>query len=277
MTIPIRLGIVGGGVVGRATARVFIEHVTEVRVYDTLSERATHSLEETLACDLVMLCLPTPQMKDSLVCDTGYVEDFLSECHGEDQTRNYVIRSTVPIGFTATMRQKYNLPNLIHSPEFLTARVAATDAHLPSRNVIGTHKTSEGRLPPCALMLDGLYRQRFPGIPVHLMTTDESEAVKLFQNGFFALKVSYWNECHTLATAHGLDWYRVMAGVLADGRISHSHTRVPGPSGTYGYGGECLTKDVANLIDCFEQAGLGAEVIRGAHTRNQRDRLRPTE
>ena len=276
-----KLGIIGGGTVGRATARAFIEHVDEVRVYDVVKERATHSLDDVLACDLVMVCLPTPQRPDSLECDAGVVEDFLGGVAGPQcRTANLVIRSTVPVGFTRTMRHRYNLPNLAHSPEFLTARVAVTDAQLPARNIIGVPDGGKGKGPlfsgdnGAAQRLNVLYHQRFPGVPCVLCTSDESEAAKLFQNAFFATKIAFWNECRALSDALGLNWDVVLQAVLLDGRISHSHTSVPGPDGKYGFGGACLPKDLANLIACIEAAGLTPHVTDAAYDRNAEDRKR---
>jgi UDPglucose 6-dehydrogenase len=263
-----RLGVVGGGGVGRATARAFIEHVDEVRVYDVVAGRRTHPLHETLECDLTFVCLPTPQREGSLACDTSAVESFFAEMRGS--LKNYVLRSTVPVGTTRMLREKYDLPNLVHSPEFITARCAVTDAQLPARNIVGA---PAGRS-ECVAALAGLYRRRFPGVPVFEVTSDESELVKLAQNAFFLTKIAFWNECRTLADAMNLDWDRVMAAILADGRIAHSHTKVPGPDGKFGAGGACLIKDNANLVTCIESYGLSAAVTRAAHERNLEDRRR---
>lgn len=276
----IKLGVVGGGCVGHATARCFIEHVDEVRVFDVVRERATHSLDETLACDLIMLALPTPQKSDSLECDTSAIEDFF-EARTLNGVRphanaNYVIRSTVPVGFTRRMASEYNLPNLCHSPEFLTARVAVTDAQLPARNIVGD--PTPAKFNSAAKILEGLYRLRFPGVPCIVCTSDESEFVKLMQNGFFATKIAYFNEMQQYAAANGLDWSVVLGAMLLDGRISHSHTKVPGPDGKYGFGPDtpqnCLKKDLANLITCIKGAGQTPHVTLAAHTRNVEDRKR---
>lgn len=261
-----RLGVIGGGVVGRATARAFLEHVEEVRVHDTLPERSTHSLTDVLGCDLVFVCLPTPQQADSLSCDLTAVEHFFRSQHSSRVS--FVLRSTVPIGTTARLAREYDLPNLVHSPEFLTARCAVSDAQLPARNVLGVTPGSD------AVRLARLYTERYPGVPLHIMTSNESEAVKLFQNSFFAVKVSFWNECRQFADRLGLSWDVVLEAILADGRISFSHTRIPGPDGRFGFGGSCLPKDLANLITCMAEAGLTAPVSHAAHFRNLEDRIR---
>ncbi len=285
-----RIGVIGGGVVGRATARAFIEHVDEVRVYDLMKERATHDLVQVLSTDLIFVCLPTPQMKDSLACNVNPIEDFFHHVQtgvlgtlpeGGWCSRNFVLRSTVPIGTTKRLSEQYKLPNLVHSPEFLTARCAVTDAHLPSRNIVGVPgllSYGRDRDHLAGDTLGDLYEKRFPGVPCFLMSSNESEAVKLFLNGFFATKVAYWNEVNALVRKLGLDWDRIMEGVLSDGRVSHSHTKVPGPDGKYGFGPDtssaCLPKDLANLVHTLNNNGCLSSVTEGAIKRNLADRKR---
>lgn len=264
-----RLGVVGNGVVGHALARAFIEHVDEVRVHDRAPERSTHPLADALECDLIMVALPSPQKENSLACDTSAIDDFFASQRGS--LKNYVLRSTVPVGTTRMLREKYALPNLCHSPEFLTSRVAITDAQIPARNIVGGPAGETSR---CEQLLAGLYRKRFPGVPVHVLTSDESEAVKLCVNSFFLTKIAFFNECRAFCDALALDWEAVLAGVLSDGRIAHSHAKVPGPDGRFGAGGACLIKDTADLITCIESQGLSAAVTRAAYERNLEDRKR---
>jgi len=263
-----KIGVVGGGVVGSATARTYLEWADEVRVYDLRAERRSHNLHEVLECDLVFVCLPTPLKDGSLECDLSVVEGFFRDMiHGKGLTgilpkggysaRNFVLRSTVPIGTTRMLARDYGLTNIVHSPEFLTARCAMTDAQFPSRNVIGLPNGWTERN-QCGELLNGLYANRFPGCPVHIMTSDESEAVKLFQNGLFATTVAYWNEVRCLADEKGLNWVTVIKAVLADGRIPRSHCRVPGPDGRRGFGGSCLPKDLSMLVDQLGEAGVVA-------------------
>jgi UDPglucose 6-dehydrogenase len=257
-----KVGIVGGGVVGHATARMLMEWA-DVRVNDALPQRATHSLAEALDTDLCFVCLPTPQCEDSLACDTSHIEKFFASVQGHQG--NVVLRSTVPIGFTRRMREKYGLTNLCHSPEFLTARAAVVDAQTPARNIVGGVPGPGGCA--CEELLENLYRKRFPGVPVLRMTSDESEAVKLILNTFFSVKLSFFNEARTLTDRLGLNWDSVIAGVLSDGRVAHAHTTVPGKHG-WGYSGACLPKDTANFVACCDEAGVVSTLARGAHVRN---------
>lgn len=263
-----RIGIVGGGVVGQATARAFLEHCDEVRVHDHIISRKTHSLIETVDCDLVFVCLPTPQVRDSLQCDTSSVGLWALTVKHLQPHANYVLRSTVPVGFTRQIREKYGLSNLVHSPEFLTSRCAVTDAQTPARNIIGVpnYKSGDDLIGNCLCALHDLYERRFSGVPIQVMSSDESETVKLALNSFFSVKVAFFNEVYTFCQKMGLDFETVRAGMLSDGRIAHAHTQVPGPDGKLGFGGACLPKDLANFIHCMNHAGSDHLVCASALT-----------
>lgn len=279
----LKIGVVGNGVVGKATARAFLEHVSEVRVYDCVDELRTHTYNEVMLCDIIMLCLPEKE-----------VERHLRVWCSNPQA-NLVIRSTVPVGLTLELTKRNGFINLVHWPEFLTARCSLTDAQLPARNIIGIPPFEEDaaiyRMSKCGMMLMRLLRDRFPGCPIHLMTSDESETVKLATNSLFAAKVALFNELHAFCEKKGMNWDRVLKGILADGRISHSHTQVPGPDGKYGFGGTCLPKDLEQLIKCISQtqsslcktqdelmaAPDSCPVLKSVRQRNKYDRQRSTD
>jgi nucleotide sugar dehydrogenase len=266
-----KIGIIGGGMVGRATARCFVEQ-HDVRVWDVDPSRRTVSIPfDALDCGLVFVCLPTPQSKDGRGCDIKYLLEFFGGLDTQWNDTNFVLKSTVPIGTTRKLKEMFNLPNIVHSPEFLTARCSLIDAQIPARNIVGfpnSDRSDGGGL------LHKLYASRFKGVSTMLMSSDESEAVKLITNGFFAQKVAYFNEVNHMCAKLGLDWHMVLSGVMSDGRIANSHIQVPGPDGQYGFGGECLPKDLNNLITCIEESGAMAHVTRAASERNKQDRER---
>lgn len=273
-----KIGIVGNGVVGHATARCFMEN-HEVRVSDIRREKSTHSITEVLECDIVFVCLPSPMKENYGGCNTYAIESFFSDCYINYHDVNFVLKSTVPVGFTRRMAKKYQLKNLVHSPEFLTARCAVTDAQLPARNIIGhpygtgVRHTGEveisGGSVDCFTKLRDLYKSRFKGIPVLEMPSNESELVKLAQNSFFATKIAFFNELRSYSDKLGLNWQSVLEGILSDGRIAHSHTQVPGPDGKRGFGGSCLPKDLNNLIQCFYDNGIPCPVLDKVGYRNR--------
>ncbi len=262
-----KIGIVGNGTVGYATYKCY-EEQHEVRMYDIQPDLCFDTLESTLRCDLVFLCLPTPQCRDSLKCDTSTLDDFCNMLGGTVPDGNYVLKSTVPIGFTRYLSEEYGLKNLVHSPEFLTARTAIHDAAFPSRLLIGG-QICDGRTALCRL-----YDQMWPEVPKFVVSSDESEAIKLFQNSFSAIKIAAFNEFRVLADKLGLDWERVMVGLLSGGWINPQHTQVPGPDGKMGFGGSCLSKDLSNLISIMKEHDCSHLVTSGAHVRNIFDRKR---
>lgn len=262
-----KIGIIGNGVVGNATARCFMEYA-EVQVWDCFTAKCTHNLSDTLFCDIAFICLPEDQL-DGFFSGMFQVSPAMQVGRSE---ANLVIKSTCPIGTTRKLAEKYGLKNLVHSPEFLTARCAVTDAQLPARNIIGF--SSDWQATKTGHPLEALYANRFPGVKTFLMASDESEAVKLFQNSFFAVKVAFFNEINELAEKLGLDWETVRAAMLADGRIAHSHTQVPGPDGKYGFGGTCLPKDLNQLREAFVDNDMYSSVLSAAAIRNQKDRDR---
>lgn len=265
-----KVGVVGGGVVGKATARAYLEFADQVCVYDLDPNRRTHSMDDVLACDVVFICLPTPGGKDGRL-DLSAVERFAvtaaAYCDINHVRPNFVLKSTVPVGTTRSLREVHGLPNLVHSPEFLTARCAQTDAMLPAQLVIGV---PPGRYPQAGVAaLDGLYEARFPGVPIRTMSSDESEALKLMLNGFFAIKVAYFNEARGLADRLGLDWQVLLRGILGDGRVAPYHCNVPGPDGMRGFGGSCLPKDLAQLAFHMAEQAVCSAVTAGAAVSNK--------
>lgn len=270
-----KIGVIGRGVVGSATGKAFEPHVDEVRYYDKDESRSTHALEDIVECDLTFICVPTPQKSNSLECDLTVVYSVASlfnHNYAKLRESNLVLRSTVPVGTTRMLREKYGLTNLVHSPEFLTARTAEEDARNPTRLVIGdpTNVVSLGLIggTMCSFHLYHLYQKIWTNVKIHIMTSDESEFVKLMQNSFSAIKIAAFNEFRSFSDAKELDWERCMAALLAGGWINPMHTQVPGPDGLKGFGGTCLPKDLANLIDQYVNAGLKGRVMFSAYERN---------
>jgi nucleotide sugar dehydrogenase len=255
------LGIIGKGFVGNAIFQG-LNHYYNLRVYDIDPKKSTHTFEEAIKCDLVFLSVPTPMHKDTGECDLSYIESIFEKVDQNSTSCIFVIKSTVPVGTTKKLNEKYPKIKVIHSPEFLTARTAATDFICPSRHIIGGD-TKNG-----TDTLKQIYKERFPGVPCQTMTSDESEFVKYFANCFFATKVSYFNEMAIFAQACGLDWDKVIKGVMSDGRIGISHYQVPGFDGSFGFGGTCFPKDINALIKSFEQVGADPVLLKAAWKRN---------
>lgn len=263
------IGIVGNGTVGKALGYNYASRVSEVRVYDEVSTLCTHTIHQTLLSDLIFVCLPTPARPDGSA-NTNIINNFFA---GRFQTKdqNFVLKSTVPVGFTKYMADKYKLTSLVHCPEFLTARTAYFDVANPLRNIIGT---PTGHSNPCSVLLTHFFWECAPWCPTVLCDSNTSELVKLATNGFYATKVGYFNELNKVASKLGINWEALLAMILLDGKIGESHTQVPGHDGKYGFGGKCLPKDLLNLIDCATQAGIEPEICKAVIKANQSNRER---
>lgn len=260
------VGIVGNGVVGKATGDAFANCGMDVKRWDVSAERCQHSLKEVLDTGLVFVCLPTPPMGNG-ACDVYALQLFFTDVQ-VDSYKNlttFVIRSTTPVGFTNSVSTLYSYPSVYHWPEFLDAATADRDAAHPRCVILG-------KAGGFGTYKDGPYHLImgcFPWLDEGLcVTSDESEAIKLFVNTFFCVKNAAFNEFHLFADAKGLDWERVVNGILADGRISPVHTRVPGPDGRRGFGGACLPKDLDSMIRQMLDAGVPAETMAAAYRTN---------
>ena len=270
-----RLGVVGRGFVGTALVRGLAEHVKQTRVYDLDPRRADSTLDEVMDSDIVFLCLPTPEGKTG-ACDVSAIDAFFEQLiTNKDRWKPtaIVLRSTVPVGTTQRLVQRLRTAgvetSICYNPEFLTARLAITDFHTPSRIILGAPAGDERSADTLFELLVPFFTARFPGVNLQTMTSSEAEFVKLAANTFFAVKLACFNEYRVFCDLLGLDWMSVLGGIVSDGRIAMSHCNVPGPDGQRGFGGACLPKDLANLAACLRDAGCDDSLFTTVRSRNQ--------
>lgn len=253
-----KIGILGLGFVGNAIYQSMSDNANLVLV-DKNPSKSTHNFNDLFDCEGIFICVPSPSNDDGS-CDTSILEEVL------DKLKNYkgviISKTTAPPDVYQVLNRKY--PNLVHSPEFLTAANAVGDYMSGKYSIIG------GDVKAYMHEADRIIRLGQRNLEMtQLCSVAEAAMAKYVINTFLATKVIFMNEMAELSKKTKIDWNVVRQLIALDQRrVGNSHTQVPGPDGYYGFGGMCFPKDTMALLRFAEKYEVGLNVLDSAVKKN---------
>jgi len=254
------IGIVGLGFVGNAIKRSFEIKNINVICYDKYKNGGIGKINDTINCHILFLCLPTILKNNDF--DLSNLNEVLLYYNKIKFTGLIVIKSTITPTTTFYFKKKYKYLKLLHNPEFLSARTAFKDFHNQKHIVIGGDYIN-------SKILYNFYNKYYTGCLISLMTTNESESLKLCANSFYAVKIQFFNEiydmCHKIENC---DFETVKNGILKNGWVNNQHTSVPGSDGKLSFGGACFPKDTQALLSFLKKKNSKCKILKATVEEN---------
>jgi UDPglucose 6-dehydrogenase len=261
-----KIGIIGLGFVGGAIKNAMDHGWPEQLVLVDPAKGYTSTINELKDCIGVFICVPSPQGDDGS-CDTSILESVLKQLKEINYTGVIISKCTAPPIVYKRLNEAF--PNLIHAPEFLTAANADRDYINGKFAIIGGSVLAYQREAERIIRIG----QTGLGENVKYCSIGEASLAKYTINSFMSTKVIFMNEMYQLSQAMGLDYNKIVDMVKMDSRIGNSHMQVPGPDGSFGFGGACFPKDTSALLKIAEQQGVPMNVLDTAVKKNTLLRL----
>jgi len=250
------IGIIGLGVVGGATNDYFLDKGINVIGYDKYKKIG--NIENTLSCEIIFLCLPTPFDIKIKKYDKSSIHEVCKFYSKNKYKGLIVLKSTVEPETTENLYKKYKI-NIVHNPEFLTAKTAKEDVRNQGHIVIGIPNNID-----YDILVDKLkhfYNTYNPDAEISLIKSNESELMKLSVNSFYAVKIQFFNEIYLLCNNLDISYNIVKKTMLKNNWINKMHTNVPGTDGKLSYGGMCFPKDTNALNEYLSYKKLPNKII----------------
>lgn len=255
-----KIGIVGVGYVGGAIKIAAEENNVDVVCVDP-AKGYSNTIKDLADTEGVFVCVPSPQGDDGS-CDTSILESVLDQLNNIKYTGVIISKCTAPPDVYEKLNSLY--PNLVHAPEFLTAANAVKDYIEGKFAIIGGNVLAYRREAERLIRLT----QKSLGDNVRHCSIGEASLAKYTINSFLATKVTFMNELRAIAVAFGLDFNSIAEMVKLDSRIGQSHMQVPGPDGSFGFGGACFPKDTSALLKLAEKKNVDMNVLDAAVKKN---------
>lgn len=251
------VGVCGIGVVGSAVLNCFKHREISLKVYDKYKNGGIGKIEELLKTNIVFLCLPTLYSEYKKEYDKSSINEVCKSLGDHKYTGIVVVKSTIEPGTCRLLQKKYNL-NIVHNPEFLTARTAEEDFEKQHHIVIGSSTLNDEN----SEFVKQFYMKYWEGVTISTSIYEESELMKIGVNCFYSTKIQFFNEIYSLTnTYENANYNNVVSMMLKNGWISPNHVTVPGTDGKMSYGGMCFPKDTNALYQLMVKRRTPSEVL----------------
>ena len=264
----VKLGIIGLGFVGGSMLKSFLNKNLNVLGYDKYKNEGVNNINMLLDCDIIFLALPTKFNESTLTYDISEIENTLNFLVKNNCNSLIVIKSTLVPGTCENISSVYNQLNIIHNPEFLSAKTAYEDFNNQKHIVLGkTNNCSNLKY----IELKNFYLENYKS-EISECSSVESETMKCFANSFYSVKIQFFTEMYLTCQKNNCSYENVKNMILKNGWVNPMHTNVPGSDGKISYGGLCFPKDTKALSNYMKKNNIPNNVLDASI--KERDQMR---